>query len=96
MINNSSECWALPCNSSDFKLTLEMTTSAIVVNFGQGFGRLVVFRLLKNLHRSTWRILSSGDNFLVRVIAYIDLLKNVDAWMNFAVICQNVVVWMMA
>ena len=64
MINNSSECWALPCNSSDFKLTLEMTTSAIVVNFGQGFGRLVVFRLLKNLHRSTWRINSDGDNFL--------------------------------
>ena len=30
------------------------------------------------------------------IFGYIDLLKNVDAWMNFAVICQNVVVWMMA
>ena len=64
MINNSSECWALPCNSSDFKLTLEIVECVYFTNFGQGFGRLVVFRLLKNLHRSTWRILSDGEIFL--------------------------------
>jgi len=64
MINNSSECWALPCNFSDFKLTLEMVECAKVVNFGQGFGRLIVGISSKFLHQSTWRINSDGDNFL--------------------------------
>jgi hypothetical protein len=35
MINNSSECWALPCNSSDFKLTLEMVECVISLPLGK-------------------------------------------------------------
>ena len=30
MIDNSSKCGVLPCNFSDLKLTLEMTTSAML------------------------------------------------------------------
>ena len=30
MIDNTSKCGVLPCNFSDLKLTLEMTTSAML------------------------------------------------------------------
>ena len=96
MKNNSSECWASPCNFSDFKLTLEMAECVISPTLDSD--------LVDLLCSDCWKIcIDQLGGYIPPVIIFgegwfegIDLLKNVDVWMNCCGNLPNVVVWMMA